>query len=97
MTVDVRLEAKRITNVRLVPKAAVIERDGRPVVFVVRNGRADWVYINRGKDNGVETQVLPDTSTYEIPVKPGDQVITRGHLTLSHQAQVRVVRKADTP
>jgi multidrug efflux pump subunit AcrA (membrane-fusion protein) len=97
MTVDVRLEATRITNQRLVPKAAVIERDGRPLVFVVKNGRAEWVYINRGRDNGVETQVLPDTITSEIPVKAGDLVITRGHLTLSHQAQVRVVKKADTP
>jgi RND family efflux transporter MFP subunit len=97
MTVDVRLEANRIPRQRLVPKAAVIERDGRPLVFVVKNGRAEWVYINRGRDNGVETQVLPDTLTNEIPVKAGDLVITRGHLTLSHQAQVRVVRKADTP
>lgn len=97
MTVDVRLEANRIPSQRLVPKAAVIERDGRPLVFVVKNGRAEWVYINRGRDNGVETQVLPDTLTNEIPVKAGDLVITRGHLTLSHQAPVRVVRKADTP
>jgi RND family efflux transporter MFP subunit len=97
MTVDVRLEATRIPNQRLVPKSAVIERDGRPLVFVVKDGRAEWVYINRGRDNGVETQVLPDTITNEIPVKPGDQVITRGHLTLSHQARVRVVRRPDTP
>ena len=97
MTVDVRLEANRIPKQRLVPKAAVIERDGRPLVFVVKNGRAEWVYINRGRDNGVDTQVLPDTLTNEIPVKVGDLVITRGHLTLSHQAQVRVVKKADTP
>lgn len=97
MTVDVRLEATRLLKQRLVPKAAVIERDGRPLVFVVKDGRAQWVYINRGRDNGVETQVLPDTVTNEIPVKPGDLVITRGHLTLTHQAPVRVVKKSDTP
>jgi multidrug efflux pump subunit AcrA (membrane-fusion protein) len=96
MTVDVRLEATRLRNQRLVPKAAVIERDGRPLVFVVKDNRAQWVYINRGRDNGVETQVLPDTLTNEIPVKAGDLVITRGHLTLSHQALVRIVR-TDTP
>jgi RND family efflux transporter MFP subunit len=97
MTVDVRLEANRIPKQRLVPKAAVIERDGRPLVFVVKNGRAEWVYINRGRDNGVDTQVLPDTLTNEIPVKSGDLVITKGHLTLSHQALVRVTKRADTP
>lgn len=97
MSVDVRLEATRLLNRRLVPKAAVIERDGRPLVFVVNNGRADWVYIQRGRDNGVDTEVLPDSITNEIPIKVGDQVITRGHLTLTHQAQVRVMKKAETP
>jgi RND family efflux transporter MFP subunit len=97
MTVDVRLEANRLTNRRLVPKKAVIERDGRPLVFVVKDGRANWVYIQRGRDNGFDTEVLPDTITNEIPVKKGDLVITQGHLTLTHQALVRVVRKDDKP
>jgi RND family efflux transporter MFP subunit len=97
MSVDVRLEATRLTKRRLVPKTAVIERDGRPLVFVVNNGRADWVYIRRGRDNGIETEVLPDSITNELPVKAGDQVITRGHLTLTHQAPVRVIRKTETP
>lgn len=97
MSVDVRLEARRLTKRRLVPKKAVIERDGRPLVFVVHNGRADWVYIQRGRDNGIDTEVLPDSITNEIPVKVGDQVITQGHLTLTHQAPVRVVKKDDRP
>ena len=97
MTVDLRLEAHRLKNVRLVPKQAVIERDGRPVIFVVRGNRAEWTYINRGRDNGVETEIKPDTSTNEIPVKVGEPVIIRGHLTLTHQAQVRVIKKAETP
>jgi hypothetical protein len=39
------------------PNAAAIERDGRPLIFVVRNGRPEWVDLNRGRDNGIETQV----------------------------------------
>jgi len=97
MSVDVRLEARRLPHRRLVPKKAVIERDGRPLVFVVHNGRADWVYIQRGRDNGVDTEVLPDSITNELPIKVGDQVITQGHLTLTHQAPVRVVKKEDRP
>jgi membrane fusion protein, multidrug efflux system len=97
MSVDVRLEAKRLTNRRLVPKKAVIERDGRPLVFVVHDGRADWVYINRGRDNGTDTEVLPDSITNEPAVKVGDLVITQGHLTLTHQAPVRVIKKEDRP
>lgn len=95
MYADVKLEASRLTNRRLVPTRAIIQRDNRPLVFVVKNGRAQWVYINPGRSNGVETEVLPDSGTGLIPVEVGDQVIVEGHLTLTHDATVRVVN-ADT-
>ncbi|MEO8296154.1 MAG: efflux RND transporter periplasmic adaptor subunit, partial [Gemmatimonadota bacterium] len=43
MYADVRLEANRLTNRIIVPSRAVIERDGRPLVFVVKNSLAEWV------------------------------------------------------
>jgi len=92
MYADVRLEASRLTNRRLVPARAVIERDGRPLVFVVKEGRAQWVYILPGRTNGMETEVLPDSSSGLIPVAVGDEVIVEGHLTLTHDAPVRVVQ-----
>lgn len=92
MYADVRLEASRLTNRRLVPARAVIERDGRPLVFVVKEGRAQWVYILPGRTNGMETEVLPDSSSGLIPVEVGDEVIVEGHLTLTHDAPVRVVQ-----
>ena len=92
MYADVRLEATRLTNRRLVPARAVIERDGRPLVFVVKSGRAQWTYINPGRSNGTDTEVLPDSATGQIPVNPGDEVIVEGHLTLTHDAPVRVTR-----
>jgi HlyD family secretion protein len=95
MYADIRLEASRLTNRRLVPTRAIIQRDNRPLVFVVKNGRAQWVYINPGRSNGLETEVLPDSGTGLIPVEVGDEVIVEGHLTLTHDAPVRVVN-ADT-
>ena len=95
MYADVRLEASRLAGRIVVPSAAVIERDGRPLVFVVRDGRAQWTYILPGRTNGLETEVLPDSSTGEIPLKPGDTVLVEGHLTLTHDAPVRVVPKAE--
>lgn len=95
MYADVKLEATRLPGRRLVPTRAIIQRDNRPLVFVVRNGRAQWVYINPGRSNGVDTEVLPDSGTGLIPVEPGDEVIVEGHLTLTHDAPVRVVN-ADT-
>jgi len=93
MYADVRLEANRLTHRRLVPARAVIERDGRPLVFVVKDGRAQWTYINPGRSNGVDTEVLPDSTTGQIPVNVGDAVIVEGHLTLTHDAPVRVVQR----
>lgn len=97
MYADVRIEASRLTRRRLVPAKAVIERDGRPLVFVVKDGRAQWTYINPGRSNGRETEVLLDSATGLIPVNAGDQVIVEGHLTLTHDAPVRVIVPRETP
>ena len=91
MYADVRLEAQRLANRRLVPTRAIIERDGRPLVFVVRDGRAQWTYVLPGRSNGTVTEILPDSVSGQIPLNAGDQVIVEGHLTLIHDAPVRVV------
>lgn len=95
MYADVRLEATRLTRRTVVPASAVIERDGRPLVFVVRNGRAQWVYVFPGRSNGLETEVLPDSATGQIPVSRGDTVLIEGHLTLTHDAPVRLVARQE--
>ena len=95
MYADVRLEAARLPNRVIVPAAAVIQRDGRPLVFVVKDGRAQWVYIFPGRSNGAETEVLPDSASGQIPLKAGDVVLVEGHLTLTHDAPVRVTAKAE--
>ena len=95
MYADVRLEATRLPNRILVPAAAVIERDGRPLVFVVKNGRAQWVYIFPGRTNGFDTEVLADSASGQIPVAVGDTVLIEGHLTLTHDAPVRLVARQE--
>jgi RND family efflux transporter MFP subunit len=95
MYADVRLEATRLTGRVVVPARAVIERDNRPLVFVVRDGRAQWTYIQPGRTNGLETEVLPDSATGQIPLNVGDVVLVEGHLTLTHDAPVRVVPRAE--
>jgi len=95
MYADVRLEATRLRDRTIVPASAVIERDGRPLVFVVRNGRAQWVYIFPGRTNGLETEVLPDSSSGTIPVVAGDTVLVEGHLTLTHDAPVRLIARQE--
>jgi len=97
MYADVRLEATRLADRILVPARAVIERDGRPLVFVVKDGRAQWVYINPGRTNGVDTAVEPDSVSGLIPVAVGDTVLIEGHLTLTHDAPVRLETVAERP
>lgn len=91
MYVDVELEATRLRDRIIVPDRAVIERESRPMVFVVRDGRAKWEYVNAGRSNGREREVLPDTATGLIPLSPGDIVLIDGHLTLTHDAPVKLV------
>ena len=93
MYADVRLESNRLPNRIIVPASAVIERDNRPLVFVAVDGKAEWVYVNAGRTNGRETEILADSATGVIPLKPGDMVLTANHLTLSHQAPIRMVPK----
>jgi HlyD family secretion protein len=95
MYADLRLEATRLPNRILVPAQAVIERDGRPLVFVVKGGRAQWQYILPGRTNGIDTEVLPDSTSNEIPVAVGDTVLVEGHLTLIHDAAVRVTTRPE--
>lgn len=95
MYADVKLESSRLHDRILVPSRAVIEREGRPLVFVVKNGRAEWTYVTPGLTNGTDTEILPDSVSGQIPVAVGDTVLIEGHLTLTHDAPVRLVAKRE--
>lgn len=95
MYADVQLEATRLPDRLVVPAPAIIERDGRPLVFVVKDGRAQWVYVFPGRSNGIETEILPDSASGEVPVAPGDTVLIEGHLTLTHDAPVRLIARQE--
>ncbi|MGH7615468.1 MAG: efflux RND transporter periplasmic adaptor subunit, partial [Gemmatimonadales bacterium] len=97
MYADVELEASRLPDRVLVPAAAVIERDGRPLVFRYQGGRAEWVYVMPGRSNGRETEILSDSVTGRPAVAAGDTILVEGHLTLTHDAPVRLLRPEVTP
>ena len=61
--------------------------DGAGLDGVLRH-RGDVV---RGIVNGIDTEVLPDDATGEFPLVEGDTVLIEGHLTLTHDAPVRLV------
>jgi RND family efflux transporter MFP subunit len=78
----------------LVPREAILTRDGRPLLFKVQDDRAAWLYVELGRQNEslVEiNQVLQGGSLAE-----GDRVVVSNHLTLSHDAKIDVKKTVPT-
>ena len=72
------------SNSLVVPKDAVVYRSGRAVVFTIENNESKWNYVEVGKDNGQEIEILDG-------IKPGSTVITTNNLQLAHQAPVQIL------
>ena len=94
MYARVQLEARRFPDRLLVPRAAVLERDRRTMLFVydgdAQGGLAKWRYVTTGLGNAELVEVVehPDTDM----VQPGEMVLVDGHFTLTHDARVRLVQ-----
>ncbi|MBY5952520.1 efflux RND transporter periplasmic adaptor subunit [Algoriphagus marincola] len=72
------------SNSLVVPKDAVVYRSGRAVVFTIEDNESRWNYVEVGKDNGQEIEILDGISS-------GSTVITTNNLQLAHQAPVQIV------
>ncbi len=72
----------------MVPREAVITRDGRPLVFKIVNNRAQWVYIKTGLSNDQVIEV--EKVLQGGPLDDGTLVVISDHLTLTHEAKVKV-------
>ena len=86
MSADVAIESRVFTNRLLVPKAAIIERDGRSLVFIVREGLAKWCYVDIGLSNLSTVEIVGSS----MEIKEGEPVIVNGHFTLPHDANVKL-------
>ncbi len=78
----------------MVPKAAVLIRDDRPLVFKAVDDRAKWLYVTTGLENDhwVEIQAVHSGGS----LAPGDRVVVSDHLTLANEAKI-AVRKTVPP
>lgn len=72
----------------LVPREAVLTRDGRPVVFRVEGDRAKWVYVQLGERNDHLVEIT--RVDQGGPLDEGTKVVVDNHLTLTHDAKIRV-------
>jgi HlyD family secretion protein len=93
MYARVSLEARTFPDRVLVPRAAILERDRRTMLFAFEGegdiGLAKWRYVTTGLSNDSLVEIVPNPET--DMVEPGERVLTDGHYTLTHDAQVRLV------
>ena len=82
------IAGERFEDRLLVPREAVLTRDGRPLVFKVEGDRAKWLYVELGASNDhlVEITSVLQGGTLD----PGDRVVVSDHLTLAHDAKIKV-------
>ncbi len=72
----------------LVPKAAVLIRDNRPLVFKREDDRAQWLYVDTGLENDEWIEIKAVHSGGSLA--PGEQIVVSDHLTLAHEARIKV-------
>jgi membrane fusion protein (multidrug efflux system) len=93
MYARVALEARKFPDRILVPRAAVLERDRRTMLFVFEGegstGLAKWRYVTTGLSNDSLVEIVPNAETEMV--QPGEIVLVDGHYTLIHDARVRLV------
>ncbi len=78
----------------MVPKSAVLIRDNRPLVFKRQDDRAQWLYVTTGLENDEWVEITQVHSGGSLA--PGDNVVVSDHLTLAHEAKIKV-RKTIEP
>ena len=82
------IAGERFNDRLLVPREAVLMREGRPLIFKVEGDRAKWLYVELGASNDhlVEITSVLQGGTLE----PDDRVVVSDHLTLAHDAKIKV-------
>jgi len=76
------LVKKEVPNCMVIPKSAVLYRQNRKVVFVYKNGLANWVYVETGMENSTDVCITDGS------IKQGDEVIVSNNLNLAHESPV---------
>ena len=88
MNVRVIVEEK-MQHMFVVPKDAVVERDGYHVIFLLEEGRAVWTYVDVIHSN-ISSFAITGCQRKETTIKEGDIVITSGNLNLADGTEVMV-------
>ncbi len=85
MHAEMDIEYKVFKNALTLPNDAIIVREGRPLVFVVKDKTALWKYVDIGHHNDEQTEIIKG-------IHEGDIVVVEGQLTLAHQSKVKIIK-----
>ena len=93
MNVRVIIE-NSVPRMFVVPKEAVVERDGYNVVFMYdkKTGRAVWTYVDIIYSN-LTSYAITGCERKGTTIKAGDVVITSGNLNLADDTEVRISKQ----
>lgn len=86
MNVKIVLE-REIENSFVVPKDAVVLRDGFQVVFCYRDGKAVWTYVDVVMSN-IDSHVITGSEKKQTTISEKDVVITSNNLNLADGTDV---------
>jgi multidrug efflux pump subunit AcrA (membrane-fusion protein) len=81
------IDSKVYENRMLVPKEAVVEQQGRLVVYSVREGKSNWVYVTTGLSNDEYVEIL---SSDQDQLKAGDLVLVSNNVQIGHDIPVKI-------
>lgn len=88
MNVKIIVE-KTLERQLVVPKSAVVVRDGLDVLFRYVDGRAEWVYVEKIKANS-ESYAIRGNADRNSEVNEGDQIIISGNFNLADKSRVTI-------
>jgi phosphate:Na+ symporter len=86
---EIVIFGEKMQHMFVVPKDAVVERDGYQVIFLLEEGRAVWTYVDVVHSN-ISSFAITGCQRKETTIKEGDIVITSGNLNLADGTEVIV-------
>jgi RND family efflux transporter MFP subunit len=84
MNVKIRMQ-RSFGKQLVIPKEALVLRTNKKVVFTLKNGHAQWVYVETTQENS-DSYVLVEDGKLSV----GDSVIYEGNINLAHETPVRL-------
>ncbi|EZH73680.1 hypothetical protein ATO12_17235 [Aquimarina atlantica] len=83
MNVNVNI-VKKINDVICIPKKALVDRQGKKIVFTYSKGKSKWNYVRLGYETS-------DSIIITKGININDTIITDGNINLAHDAEIEFI------